>query len=225
MNNRHLILLSKMNKPGTSEIKLYAQQKFKTVTTYEGKIGDTLPSMNLESTDIIISYLSPWIIPEFYLKKVAFAINFHPGPPEYPGSGCFNFALANGARQYGITCHHMSKKVDSGRIIKVIRFPICEDESVYSLTLKSYSNMQALCMEIIDLLVEEKTLPDSNERWNPKPTTRNDLENLCKIDFQLTKEYAKIINATTYPGMPGAYFTINGNIYTIKRDREREQKQ
>src|SRR4051812_40062356 len=44
--------------------------------------------------DLIISYLSQWIIPGKVLEKASMAaLNFHPGPPEYPGIGCTNFAI------------------------------------------------------------------------------------------------------------------------------------
>ena len=75
--------------------------------------------------DLIISYLSQWIIPQILLQRAAIAaINFHPGPPEYPGIGCTNFAIYNGADEFGVTCHHMVSKVDTGDIIAVKRFPV-----------------------------------------------------------------------------------------------------
>src|SRR6187399_298747 len=44
--------------------------------------------------DIILSYLSQWIIPGRVLQNAGMAaLNFHPGPPEYPGIGCTNFAV------------------------------------------------------------------------------------------------------------------------------------
>src|SRR5216684_8833236 len=75
--------------------------------------------------DYIVSYLSPWIVPEPLLNRARrAAINFHPGPPEYPGIGCTNFALYNNETSYGVTCHHMVPKVDTGAIISVKRFAV-----------------------------------------------------------------------------------------------------
>ena len=63
------------------------------------------------SGDYIFSYLCPWIIPMSIIKKAEIAaINFHPGSPKYPGSGCYNFAIYNGEKEYGVTCHFLSKK-------------------------------------------------------------------------------------------------------------------
>ena len=54
--------------------------------------------------DIIINYLGSWIIPKKNLNQTKFInINFHPGPPEYPGTGCYNFALYNNEKN-----HHQS---------------------------------------------------------------------------------------------------------------------
>ena len=75
--------------------------------------------------DLLISYLAQWIIPGRLLSKATMsAINFHTGSPDYPGIGCTNFAIYNGEKEFGITCHHMLERVDSGDIIAVRRFPV-----------------------------------------------------------------------------------------------------
>jgi hypothetical protein len=50
-----------------------------------GKKGEPFPEeAGWWRGDYIVSYLSPWIIPEHLLKRASKAsINFHPGPPEY----------------------------------------------------------------------------------------------------------------------------------------------
>src|SRR4051812_10445430 len=62
-----------------------------------GRRSDPLPEeIKPWSGDSLFSYLSPWIIPAETLKRASkAAINFHPGPPEYPGIGCTNFAIYN----------------------------------------------------------------------------------------------------------------------------------
>src|SRR4051794_39889942 len=72
--------------------------------------------------DYIFSYLAQWIIPEKTLLGARRgALNWHPGPPEYPGIGCTNFAVYNQEKVFGMTCHQMLSKVDSGAIIEVRR--------------------------------------------------------------------------------------------------------
>ena len=59
-----------------------------------GRRGDGWPrDVDTWTGDFIISYLSPFILPKALLERAGrAAINFHPGPPEYPGIGCTNFA-------------------------------------------------------------------------------------------------------------------------------------
>ena len=65
-----------------------------------------------------------------YKKSKTAAINFHPASPEYPGTGCNNFALYENAGEYGVTCHYMAPKADTGKIIKVKRFPVFANDDV-----------------------------------------------------------------------------------------------
>jgi len=135
---------------------------------YFGKRGDLFPAVDRgEDFDYVISYLSPWIIPEELLKRArCAAINFHPGPPEYPGIGCTNFAIYEGVAAFGVTCHHMASKVDTGPIIRVLRFPVYPTDTVLSLTQKCYGYIAYLFYEIADLIVGGKSLPESDERWS-----------------------------------------------------------
>lgn len=83
----------------------------------------------------MISYLCPWILPEHLLERAKVAsVNFHPGPPEYPGIGCTNFAIYNQEVIFGMTCHHMATRVDTGKIVAVRRFPLFPTDTVLSLT-------------------------------------------------------------------------------------------
>jgi len=44
--------------------------------------------------DYLISFLNSVYIDKSVRKKIKInSFNFHPGPPEYPGFGCYNFAL------------------------------------------------------------------------------------------------------------------------------------
>src|SRR5664279_878329 len=92
--------------------------------------------------DLVISYLSQWVIPEKILKRASIAaLNFHPGPPAYPGIGCTNFAIYDHADEFGVTCHHMAAKVDTGDIVAVKRFPVYEADTVYSITQRCYNEI------------------------------------------------------------------------------------
>lgn len=225
MNKKHIAIVAKRNKPGVSQLVEYAQEKFTSVSFWEGAQHEPFPEGLNSGFDILISYLSPWIIPRAVLDTVPIAINFHPAPPEYPGIGCFNFALNDKVTEYGITCHHMAPVVDTGAIIAVSRFPVTNDESVLSLSIKSYAHMHMLCIQILDCLSQDLPLPQTSETWQRKPFKRTQLEELCRVSLDIPEEQLeRVVNATTFPGMPGAYFEIDGRIYSIMRDRQREKK-
>ena len=162
--------------------------------------------------DYIISYLSPWIIGEEVLQKArAAAINFHPGPPQYPGIGCTNFAIYDGVDGFGITCHHMARKVDTGQIIAVKRFRIYETDSVLTLTRRCYGHILALFYDIASLILDGEPLPESEETWTRKPYTRKELNALGRITADMTDaEVRRRIRAMLYPDAPGAYIEIAG---------------
>lgn len=150
--------------------------------------------------DIIISYLAQWIIPTALLAKAKMAaLNFHPGPPEYPGIGCTNFAIYDGADEFGVVCHHMVSKVDSGKIVAVKRFPVYDHDTVYSITQRCYSEILNMFYEIFYLLMNGEEIPQSNEVWKRSPYLRKQLNELCRLTPGMDiNEAERRIKATTY---------------------------
>ncbi|NQT06207.1 MAG: hypothetical protein HQ575_01555 [Candidatus Omnitrophica bacterium] len=212
-------LFTKPEKYTVKEVIEYLKRHSEKLTIYPGGVKDPFPKQPYnESPDIIISYLSPWIIPSKILKRTKlWNINFHPGPPEYPGIGCFNFAVYNNEKTYGVTAHIMDKKVDTGKIISVKRFRLLESDSIYNLSMKSYDEMFSAFLDVMNFVLDRKELPHCTEKWKRKPYKRNDLEALCKISPRMSKkEIAKRIKASTYPDMPGAYIDLSG--YRFEHD-------
>jgi methionyl-tRNA formyltransferase len=169
--------------------------------------------------DLIISYLSQWIIPEMLLEKASMAaLNFHPGPPEYPGIGCTNFAIYDNVDEFGVTCHHMAARVDTGKIIRVKRFPVYETDTVYSITQQCYSDILNLFHEIFSLVIDGKNIPVSNEEWKRKPYLRKELDDLCRLTPDMDiDEIERRIKATHYI-QPWAFMQVGNK--TIKLSEE-----
>ncbi|BCB96339.1 hypothetical protein JZK55_12610 [Dissulfurispira thermophila] len=192
-----------------------------------GSVGEPFPAQLLTNHfDYVISYISPWIVPEQVLgnTKVA-AINFHPGPPEYPGIGCTNFAIYNNEKEFGITVHHMTERVDSGNIITVKRFPIFDGDTVYSLTQRCYAYIYMAFVEIFSLILSNKPLPKSEEQWKRKPFTRKELNDLCRITSNMSEEEIKRrVRATTYPKMPGAFIEFAGIKFSVDASTVKESE-
>jgi len=218
----HVILLTKKEKPGVRDAVELANVYFKNLVVCYGKIKDELPPEIIDKKyDLIISYLSPWIVPKEILERtIKWNINFHPGPPEFPGIGCFNFAIYKSVKQFGATAHIMEPKVDTGEIIGVKHFSMTENETVETLSKKTYAALLSLYKDIIDYIVANNSLPKSDETWKRNPYKRKELEDLATISENMSKqEIDKRIRATYYPGKPAPYIELFGYRFEYKPDR------
>lgn len=185
----------------------------------EGERGALFPEdAKTWEGDYIISFLSSWVIPSSVLLRARkAAINFHPAPPEYPGIGCYNFALYDGVHDYGVTCHHMASKVDTGKIIKVLRFPVLPNDTVASLKDRSMTYLLNLFYDVASQILENKDLPVSTESWTRSPYTRKELDALCEIKTSMpSEEITRRVRATFYPGYPGPYIDLNGHKFELR---------
>ena len=79
--------LTKKEKLGVKEAIIYSNKITKNIDVYYGIASDPFPfKIKQENYDLLISYISPWIVPKAILDKTKrWNINFHPGSPEYPG--------------------------------------------------------------------------------------------------------------------------------------------
>jgi methionyl-tRNA formyltransferase len=177
----------------------FCRRNFRHVTAYLGQWGDPFPGGGWEG-DYIASFLSRWIVPEEVLRRTRrAALNFHPAPPEYPGVGCNNFALYHGAKEYGVTCHHMAPRVDTGAIVAVKRFPVFESDDVASLLERTYDMQLALFYDVVSVLLRGEPLPACSERWARKPFTRRELDDLMRITPDMSpQEISRRVRATRF---------------------------
>ena len=112
------------------------------------------PIMFYLKGDYIICFRSLSVLPKSLLKKASIAAVNYPGPPEYPGSGCINFALYDEVNEYGVTAHIMNSKVDNGDILEVKRFKINMNTNLKEALLKltmSYFNFVITLLDLCHL--------------------------------------------------------------------------
>ncbi len=200
-NTSSLLFLGKAEDTDCARALDFCRERFAPLTYCLGKWGDPLPQeIQAWEGDYIVSYLSRWVVPEGLLQRARkAAINFHPASPQYPGIGCNNFALYENAAEYGVTCHHMATKVDTGRIIAVRRFPVYPEDGVDELLKRTYENQLALFFEIVGLMAEGKELPVSPETWTRPPFTRKQFNELFRITPDMPRdEIARRIRAISY---------------------------
>lgn len=177
-----------------------------------GQLGDPLPQAVAEAdADYLVSFISPWIIPGSVLARVKHAINFHPGSREYPGIGCYNFALYEGATQYGAVCHYMAEKVDTGKLIAEKLFPVFTSDTVETLKYRTMVVMLELFHDIICRIAVGGPVPELGKPWLRTPRTRRELNALTVITPDMpAEEVQRRIRATTYPGKGGPEMSIGG---------------
>lgn len=217
-----ICFLTKRVKPGVTEAISFTKNITKDIEVFYGDLEDPFPKkIKKENYDILISYISPWIVPKKILEKTKkWSINFHPGPPEYPGIGCFNFAIFDSAKQFGVTAHIMEPKVDTGKIIGVNRFPMDRIETVKSLSIKTYQAQLDLYKKIINFIMRNGCLPEVNELWAKKPYKRKDLEELATIIPNMSKEEVNNrIRATYYPKKPAPFINLYGHKFEFNPER------
>ena len=222
MKNFKVCILAKTNKARTKEIITFTKSLTDYVDVFIGEINDPFPKeITTKKYDLLISYISPWIVPANILNKTKkWNINFHPGPPEYPGIGCFNFAIYNSEKEFGSTAHIMEKRVDTGEIIGVERFGMSDNETVESLSLKTYDSLFNLYVSTLSYINDKKKLPVSKELWKRKPYKREELEKIAELDFTMEKdELIKRIRSTYYPGKPAPFIDLHGHRFEYNPKR------
>ncbi len=190
--------------------------------------GESLPEeIKNWSGDYILSFRSYFILPSKLMNNITgYAINFHPGPPEYPGTGCINFALFEEATIFGVTAHLMEPSVDTGKIIKVNRFQISKKDTVSSLLKKTHEELFRLFNDIVkkiatkqfDALLETNTA--SNELWSSPATKIGDLLALQSIDVNVSEEeLVSIIRATYIEDYP-PFIILHGYKFNLESDKK-----
>ncbi len=202
-----VILLGKTERFSRQAAEIAEQAFGSSLKVFLAKVGDPEPeALSTDRPDYLISFLSPWIIRKETLERAGTAINFHPGSTEYPGIGCYNFALYEGVPEFGAVCHHMLAKVDTGKIILERRFPVSNDDTVETLKLATMETMVEMFREIVSIIAAGQPLPEAETHWTRRPFTRREMEALKVLDHTMSEaEIERRLRATIYPGYPGPY--------------------
>ena len=138
----------------------------------------------------VVALMTDVIVPDDVLNALdGPAYNFHPGPPEYPGSYAAGFAVYEGARTYGVTFHEMATKVDSGPIIDVRRFEISEIAKFKDVEITAFNLAIEMFKQYAEHLATNDTpLPHAHEVWTGKTRTRAEAESLKTLASDLSED-------------------------------------
>ena len=128
------------------------------------------------------------------------AINFHPGPPEYRGIGCINFALLKKEKKYGATVHLIKRRIDNGKILDVNYFRIRKKDSIDKILNITYKTQVFQLKKIIKKLIYYEYKVGKlfmKKKWSKKLYLRKNLEQLYNIKPNLSKKkFETILRAT-----------------------------
>ncbi len=138
----------------------------------------------------LIAFVTPEIVSSSVLAKLGCgAINFHPGPPDYPGWAPSHFALYERAAEFGATVHVMVERVDAGPIVDVARFPIPSGISVLGLEGLAYAHLAHLFWRMAKSLATDPNPPPTLPvEWGNRKYSRRAYRAICDIPLDIPKD-------------------------------------
>lgn len=217
-----VIFLGK-NKPAVANGLQYLIRKKIDVVAMAGLIDhEQLNLKKYSDIDLVISYLYPKKISEslINLPKIG-CINFHPAPlPNFRGVCGYSFGIFQEVKEWGVSAHFVDKDFDTGDIIKVKKFSINpNEETAFSLEKKSQLCLYKLFEEIMDIIIQHKTLPRIKQEKGHY-YSKKEFEKLRKIKKTDNLEIIdKKIRACWFPPYPGAFVKIRGTEFTLVNDK------
>ena len=202
----------------------FNSEYFEVFTFVSKKMGEKLPEeVFILNPDFLISFRSLFIIPQRLIDTVNFySINFHPGPPKYPGSGSVNLALYNDESEFGVTAHLINEYIDNGEIIETINFKIEDDDNVEKLLSKTHSKMYTLFVNVSENLfsnpnkyIENQLKTKEHISWNGQANKISKINKLQKLEINISNEELnrrlRSIHTQEYP----LFIEINGYKFFI----------
>jgi methionyl-tRNA formyltransferase len=138
----------------------------------------------------LIAFATAEIVSAIVLARLGYgAINFHPGPPSYPGWAPAHFALHHRATEFGATAHIMVEKVDAGPIIDAALFAIPPDISVLGLEGLAYAHLAQLFWRMArSLATDPGPLPTTPLKWGARKYSRSAYRAICEIPLDIPKD-------------------------------------
>ena len=101
-------------------------------------------------------------------------INLHPAPlPDLRGVGGYNVALLEGRDEWGVSCHFVDDRIDTGDLVEVERFPIdAAGETALSLDALSQERLLALFQRVVERALSGAELPREPQGGGPLRVAR-----------------------------------------------------
>jgi methionyl-tRNA formyltransferase len=171
-----------------------------------------------QGVDLVVSFLYPLLIrePVLSLGRIG-CLNFHPAPlPDFRGVGGYNVAILEGRREWGVSCHFVDERFDTGDLVEVERFAIDPDaHTAFSLDLESGERLVGLFGRVIDRALAGGELP-REPQGEGRYITREEFEGLRVV--RPGDDLDRKLRAFWYPPYPGAVVEVDGRRLTLLDD-------
>ena len=150
--------------------------------------------------DYVFSYLCPYKIEHQFLKKTIYLnINFHPGPPAYPGFGCYNYAIFNNDKKYSCTAHLMNSTIDNGKIFQLENFKLKNNISLINLIELSNKKIFILFKKVLIKIFNNNLKIKKVCEWGKKKHTKKFFnERFSTLELKINKNIFNRYFEATY---------------------------
>lgn len=171
----------------------------------------------------LIAFCTDVIVPPSLLSQFkGGAYNFHPGPRTYPGIFPSCFAIYEGVKEFGSTCHRMTEEIDTGEIVGTNSFPIPDDVDRFGLDQLSLKSVMGLFESLAPEIVQESgLLTPTGETWQGPPRTRKDFNALCDLPDDIDQtEFERRYRAVGEGPYHALSFRRFGHRFTLNNIRD-----
>lgn len=128
--------------------------------------------------EIIISFQSGLILKPNAIEGRR-CYNFHAAPPAYPGRDPHHWAIYENAKEFGVTLHLITERVDEGPILAVTRFDIEPGTPPQKLRKQAEAISVSMFGETVPHILSGDIGPNG-ECWTGKKRSRQDLLDLLR---------------------------------------------
>ncbi len=175
-------------------------------------------AMDMGGLDVVISFLFWERIREPLISAPRIGcLNFHPAPlPDIRGLGGYNIAIAEAMPEWGVSAHFVDERFDTGDLVAVERFPIADDETAFSLDLRSQERLYEVFTRVMDGALRGEELPRTPQ-GEGRYISREEFEQARRI--KPGDDVERKLRAFWYPPYPGATTEVNGRELTVVDER------
>ena len=168
--------------------------------------------------DLIINNAMMYIYGSDIIKRYKI-LNTHSGHlPFYRGRCGASWAIYNGARKHGISCHLIDEGVDTGPILAQAEIEIKKNNYVYDILMEEKRLFPVLIRESIEKLDDEKFAPKIQhaDEGTHFPVLNSDVDGIIDWQSENTEKIYNKIRAFSFP-YAGAFTLKEGVKYVIAR--------